>query len=223
MKTVLVVAVHPDDESLGAGGALLRHKAQGDQIHWLILTCPMASAGYSDEYIENRKRTIEQVAQAYGFNSVTELKLPATGLAEISEKTLVQAVSETFSSIAPNIVYTPFHSDVHGDHKAAFTAVYSCTKPFRYPFIEKVLMIETISETDQAVAIPAFSFVPNVFIDITPYLEHKLEILELYKTEMHPPPFPRSLEAVRALARVRGATIQAHYAEAFMLLKEVVR
>ena len=223
MKTVLIVAVHPDDESLGAGGALLRHKAQGDQVHWLIMTSPSGVGGYSDEFIEKRNRTIAQVTGAYGFDSVTELSFPATGLSEVPESTLVQTISEAFSSIEPNIVYIPFHSDVHGDHKMAFEAVYSCTKPFRYPSIEKVLMVETISETDQAVAVPSLSFIPNVFVDITSYIEQKLEILALYETEMHPPPFPRSLEAVQALARVRGAVIQAHYAEAFMLLKEVIR
>ena len=223
MKTVLIVAVHLDDESLGAGGALLRHKAQGDQIHWLILTSPKSTEGYSDDFIEKRKKTVDQVAERYGFDSVTKLGFPTTGLSDVTERTLIQAVSEVFASIEPNIVYIPFHSDVHVDHKVAFESVYSCTKPFRNPSIEKVLMIETITETDQAVALPAFSFVPNIFVDISPYIEKKLEILALYETEMHAPPFPRSLDAVRALAQVRGAAIQTHFAEAFMLLKEVIR
>jgi len=38
MDRVLIVAVHPDDETLGCGGTLLKHKANGDEIHWLICT-----------------------------------------------------------------------------------------------------------------------------------------------------------------------------------------
>ena len=35
---VLIVAVHPDDETLGCGGTLLKHKANGDKTNWLICT-----------------------------------------------------------------------------------------------------------------------------------------------------------------------------------------
>ena len=38
MNKVLVIAVHPDDETLGCGGTLLKHKSNNDQIHWLIAT-----------------------------------------------------------------------------------------------------------------------------------------------------------------------------------------
>jgi LmbE family N-acetylglucosaminyl deacetylase len=37
-KTVLIVAPHPDDESIGAGGTLLKHKANNDSLNWLIIT-----------------------------------------------------------------------------------------------------------------------------------------------------------------------------------------
>ena len=223
MKKILIIAVHPDDESLGAGGTLLHHKSNGDQIHWLILTSPSNLDNYTNTFIKNREKNIKQVAKAYGFHSVTELNFPTTNLSEISESTLVQAISKVFHTIEPNIIYMPFYSDVHGDHKIAFSAIFSCTKLFRYPSIEKVLMIETISETDQAISTPSFSFSPNVFIDITPHIEQKLKILSFYETEIKEPPFPRSLEAIRALACVRGATIHTHYAEAFMLLKEVIK
>ena len=38
MKRILVIAVHPDDETLGCGGTLLKHKKKGERIYWLILT-----------------------------------------------------------------------------------------------------------------------------------------------------------------------------------------
>ena len=37
-SVVLVIAPHPDDETLGCGGTLLRHLGQGDDIDWLIVT-----------------------------------------------------------------------------------------------------------------------------------------------------------------------------------------
>ena len=223
MKKVLVVAVHPDDETLGCGGTILWHKERGDSLHWLILSCPTESYGFPEAVQISQKKTVERVASAYGFDSVTHLDFPATGLAEVSECNLVKAISGVMADIQPNIIYLPFHGDVHGDHKVAFNAVYSCTKPFRYPSVEKVLMVETLSETDQAVSNPAQTFSPNVFVDISKQMDRKLEILSLYESEIQPPPFPRSLDAIRSLGCVRGAAIYSFYAEAFMLLREIIR
>lgn len=222
MKKVLVVAVHPDDESLGCGGTLLRHKASGDSIHWLILTEPSAEYGFDASYAEKKQETIQAVSEAYGFDSIEQLGLPATGMSDLKEGDVVQAISSVVQRLQPEIVYIPFYSDVHGDHKVAFQALMSATKSFRYPFIERILMIETISETDQAVSNPALSFSPNVYVDITEHLDKKLEILEMYDTEILPAPFPRSIDAVKALSCYRGAAVNLLHAESFMLLREKI-
>jgi LmbE family N-acetylglucosaminyl deacetylase len=62
--------------------------------------------------------------------------------------------------------------------------------------------------------------VPNVLTDVTEFLEKKLEIMALYKSELQQFPLPRSLDSMRALARFRGATIGVEFAEAFMLVRE---
>jgi|TARA_Y100000294_G_scaffold57986_1_gene54797 LmbE family N-acetylglucosaminyl deacetylase len=54
MNRILVVGPHPDDETLGCGGTLLRHAAEGDEIHWLIMTTITREAGFSGERIQSR-------------------------------------------------------------------------------------------------------------------------------------------------------------------------
>ena len=56
---VLVVAVHPDDETLGCGGTLLKHKANGDKIHWLICT----TLNKKHSYYRNRDKEISKVSK----------------------------------------------------------------------------------------------------------------------------------------------------------------
>ena len=51
MKKVIIISAHPDDETLGAGGALLRHKANGDKVYWLIVTNVFEHQGFSKERI----------------------------------------------------------------------------------------------------------------------------------------------------------------------------
>ena len=81
--------------------------------------------------------------------------------------------------------------------------------------------METLSETEFSLALIGESFVPNVFVDISPFLKKKLEVMRVYKSELGSPPFPRSEQNIEALATFRGATAGCNYSEAFMLLKEI--
>jgi len=214
---VLVIAVHPDDETLGAGGTLLKHQAKGDEIHWLICT----DIESSHSYAQQREKEIEKVEKLYNFNSTTKLNLKTMQVDEYSMSELIGKISEVITTIEPSIIYLPFHGDVHSDHRKIFEAAYSCTKSFRYPFIKKIYMMETLSETEFAPTTPGNSFKPNVFVDISQYLERKLTIMQVFESEIAEHPFPRSLQNIKALATLRGATAGYKYAESFMLLKEI--
>jgi len=72
-----------------------------------------------------------------------------------------------------------------------------------------------------AAPFPENAFLPQAYGDISDYLERKLEILSLYETEIFAPPHPRSLDAVRALAQYRGATVSVSAAEAFTVIREL--
>ena len=217
MNKVLVVAVHPDDETLGCGGALLKHKANGDEIHWLIATEMKESKNTSQ-----RNAEIDQVEELYDFDSVHRLELSTTKIDEYSMSELITKISSVVNKVKPNIIYLPFKGDVHSDHKYIFDAAYSCTKSFRYPFIKKIYMMETLSETEYSVSTKEDSFVPNVFIDISEYMGKKIELMNIYESEIGKHPFPRSERNIRALATFRGATSGCNYAESFVLLKEII-
>ena len=217
MNKVLVVAVPPDDESLGCGGALLKHKANGDEIHWLIATEMKESKNTSQ-----RNAEIDQVEELYDFDSVHRLGLSTTKIDEYSMSELITKISSVVNKVKPNIIYLPFKGDVHSDHKYIFDAAYSCTKSFRYPFIKKIYMMETLSETEYSVSTKEDSFVPNVFIDISEYMGKKIELMNIYESEIGKHPFPRSERNIRALATFRGATSGCNYAESFVLLKEII-
>ena len=81
-------------------------------------------------------------------------------------------------------------------------------------------MYETLSETEFAPALVENAFVPNVFVDISAYMEQKLAIMSVFASEVMPDNLPRSYSAMKALAGYRGSRIGVKYAEAFMLLFE---
>lgn len=217
MSKVLCIAVHPDDETLGCGGTLLKHKSNGDEIHWLICT----QTEEKKDFYKTREEEIKKVTQLYNFDTVSKIKLNSMRVDEVTISELIEKISKVINKIQPEIVYMPFKNDVHSDHRIIFDAAYSCTKSFRYPFIKKIYMMETLSETEFAVSSNDSSFVPNSFSDISDFIDKKIEIMKIFKSEMKEHPFPRSVKTIEALATYRGATCGANYAESFILIKEI--
>ena len=218
-ESVLVITPHPDDETLGCGGTLLVLKNKGYEVDWLIVTDIYEKNGFSKVTIDSRNKEINKVNEAYGFRNVIRLGVPTSKVDELSKSELVTMISEAFNKLKPNIIFVPFYNDVHTDHKAIAEATISCTKWFRYPFIKKVLYYETISETDFNIDSTASKFKPNVYVDISRNLIKKIDIMNIYATEIDNFPFPRSEKTIKSLAYLRGSQCGAHAAEAFELLR----
>lgn len=223
MSTVLVVAPHPDDETLGCGGTMLRHIERGDSVHWLIVTRISEDLGFSKAKVERREHEIEEVAAEYGVEQTINLGFPTTRLDVQPMSELVKSVGDAFRSVEPEVVYVPYRNDIHTDHAAAFDAVASCTKSFRYPSVRRVLAYETLSETNFKIDPDTSAFSPNIFVDITGHLEKKIEIMKTYESELGTHPFPRSVSSIHSLATLRGTVAGADAAEAFALLREIIK
>ncbi|HHF2857175.1 TPA: PIG-L deacetylase family protein [Vibrio diabolicus] len=222
MKTALIVAPHADDETLGCGGTILKLVEQGYQVHWLLVTGMTESTGFSKAQIRTRKSEIEKVAMAYGFAATYELGLPPASLETLPKGDIIAPISAIVGKVKPSLVFTVYRNDAHSDHEIVFDAVMSATKSFRYPFVKKVMAYETMSETDFGMKPEDGGFRPTVYFDITDHISQKLEILEIFESEVHDFPFPRSRIALEALARVRGVQCNSEAAEAFMLIKEIL-
>lgn len=215
---ILIVAPHPDDETLGAGGTLLRAKAEGREIHWLIVTEMRAADGWPEAKIRRREDEIGAAAMAFGFASVTKLGFPTAQLDRVPMGDLIGAMGRAVREIAPEVLLLPHRGDAHGDHAVVHDAGTACAKWFRYPSVRWTLAYETLSETDAALRREE-TFRADLFVDITAQLDRKIETMALFGDEMLAFPFPRSAEAARALAMTRGAASGSAAAEAFMLLR----
>jgi LmbE family N-acetylglucosaminyl deacetylase len=216
---ILAIAPHPDDETLGCGGTIFRHKANGDEIYWLIVTGISEDTGWSNDVVKKRDNEIDAVAKKYGFSNVFNLRLPTTKIDTLPLSDLIEKITDVYKKVKPEIIYMPFAYDVHTDHQIIAKALQSTFKWFRYPHIKKVLMYETPSETE-------FNFVenrifcPNVFVNISQYIDDKIETMKIYDGEMGEFPFPRSEKTLRALATLRGSQSGFESAEAFELVYE---
>ncbi|MCF2643556.1 PIG-L family deacetylase [Roseburia hominis] len=216
---ILVVAPHSDDETLGAGGTLLKLKKQGHNISLLNVTMADEKYGYTKEFVDKRKEQMRLVADAYQFDKIYNLELEPAGLDKISKQELITKFGQVFIDVSPELVFLPYEKDVHSDHGIVFESAYSCTKAFRYPFVKVVLAMEILSETDYAN--PENGFVPNLYVNIEKQLQQKINIMKIYESEIKNPPFPRSEENIRSLATFRGCSAGYKYAEGFKIIKAI--
>jgi len=216
---ILAIAPHPDDETLGCGGTLYKHKAEGDEIYWLIVTGISEDTGWANDAVIKRDNEMNAVSKKYGFSDVFNLRLPTIKIDTLPLSDLIGKITDVYRKMKPEVIYMPFAYDVHTDHQIIAKALQSTFKWFRYPHIKKVYMYETPSETE-------FNFVenrvfrPNVFINISQYLGNKIKTMKIYDGEMGDFPFPRSEKAIRSLAVLRGSQSGFESAEALELVYE---
>lgn len=218
---VLVVAAHPDDEVLGLGGTMLKHIQNNDEVYWLIITNISEQQGFKKEVVERRQKEIEIISNKIGFKKTFKLDYPTMQLSSETLISLIPEVSKIILEVQPETIYTMNRSDAHSDHRIIFDAIASCTKSFRYPFVKKFLMYETLSETEFAPSVPEKAFIPNYYVDISPFIDEKIELMKIYVSEIGDHPFPRSARNIKALGTYRGAFAGVEYAEAFQLIHQI--
>lgn len=221
-KVIAAVAPHPDDETLGCGGTLLKHVARGDLVHWIVFTSISTELGFPEERILSRDDEIRRVADSYGFAGTHLLNFPAMRLDCVPKAELVGALGTLVRQLGVHTMYVPYRNDAHSDHTAVFDACAVCTKTFRYPSVRSVRAYETLSETEHGVRPEDRGFRPNLFVDIAEFMDRKLEIMSIYYSELEEFPFPRSEIAMQSQAYLRGAQCGTFAAEAFMLVKEIL-
>ena len=214
-QTVLVIGAHPDDEVLGAGGAIAKHVDSGDEVHTLIVT-EGTTAQYDDERLIEQKRDEAQAcADVLGVSKVHFGNLPDMRLDDVKHIEINTIIETVCKEINPDIVYTHSRREVNRDHVAVHDSTLVATRPGSG--VKTVLAYETPSSTEYAPKTTGFE--PRLFVDIADFLDTKIEAFECYDLEIREYPHPRSEKAVRALARTRGTASDSAVAEAFDVLR----
>ena len=215
MAIVLVVAPHPDDEILGCGGTIARHVSQGDTVYVCIVTTAY-TPDWSKEYIEHRHTEITNSNSILGIKKTFFLDFPTAKLDTISRKEINESLHSVVQRLKPEVVYIPHGGDIHLDHRIVHESALVALRPSSNSSTIRTLAYETLSETEWGRSLK--HFIPNVFVDITDFLELKKNAMKAYGSELRQEPNPRSLNSIEALARKRGSEVNVSCAESFMLL-----
>lgn len=221
---VLVVAAHPDDETLGVGGTIARYAEHGDEV-WVCLLSEGVSARH--DHVQQQKDCAEKACEVLGVKRVVFCDLPDQRLDALPLLDVIRPVEACVKELRPDVVYTHFKEDVNQDHRVAFQATVVATRPVGDSTVSKVLCYEAPSSTEWGAPLNGAVFAPNVFVDIKETLPRKLEAMRQYSmthvSEVPPYPHPRSYEALETYAKRHGIGVGLHAAEPFMLVREIDR
>ena len=222
---VLVVAPHADDESLGAGGTIARHAAEGDEVFIAVMTGPGQGAHpvFPRETWDVVRAEAARAAEVLGVKQLAFRELPAVLVSDQPVHEVNREAAEVLEEFTPDVLYVPFPYDLHRDHREIFYAFSVAWRPNTAlgRGVCEVYAYETVSETHWNPAYLEPGFTPNAFVDIADHLETKLDALACYASQMAEFPHFRSIEAVEAQARWRGAQVGMHAAEAFVSVRQL--
>jgi len=212
---ILILAAHPDDEVLGCGGVIQKHKKEDANIFVCIIT-----DGSSVQYPNNtqialkKKKECELANKILDVDHLIYLDLPDMQLDTIPHFELNKKLEIIIEKIKPNIIYTHSPNDLNKDHFLINQSSMIVTR-LRKPYLKEIYEYEVLSSTEWN---RNSIFIPNTFVNITDFIEKKIESFKKYQTEIRKYPHPRSEEEIKILARYRGIQSGYKYAEAFKLV-----
>lgn len=216
--TALVIAPHPDDEVLGAGATIAR-LAQASVEVTVVACCSDLPPLYPADVAPLVEAEARAAHTVLGVAESIFLDLPSVEVARGPVAALNGPLQEVVNRVRPGIVLIPF-PDRHVDHRTVFDAAMVVTRPVGAGAgIRMVAMYETISETFWNAPGAEPSFVPSWNVDVTGTIEQKVEAFAAYRSQLQAFPGPRSPEALRALALLRGSQAGCAAAESFQVVR----
>jgi LmbE family N-acetylglucosaminyl deacetylase len=212
-RSVLAVGAHPGDIEFGCAGTLAAHRAAGDSVTMLVLTCDgpdtarsrQAEAAaraldcllvWGPQAAERRSGDRRALSRGPGDRR-THRQRPDQpwGSGPVTPDGMtVAAIENVLTGVDADVIYVHAPDDADTEHRAAAVATLAAAR-----HSSRILHYAVDS---------TLSFTPALFVDISPYLMRKLAALAAA-------PHPVDPELPTGTARHFGAQARVRYAEAF--------
>lgn len=224
--SILVVVAHPDDEVLGYGATGALHASRGVSVRACIAVAKADARLHRPDTVKLLDH-IRAAQEDLGFGAPIFGDFPNIRMNTVPHLELVQFIEEAIRETAADTLVTHHPGDINDDHQQVARACQAAARLAQRSSgslrLRALMSMEVLSSTDWQFPGQTPTFVPNTFVEIgEEFLDRKIRALGRYEGVMRPYPHPRSPEALRALATVRGAESGVHLAEAFNTAFQVV-
>ena len=181
-KNILVIAPHPDDETLGVGGAIKKFTNNGAKVSLIVVGGHLPPLYNFKDYLRTENEC-KKASKILGINKLFFLKKVATKFNEEPVAEFNNSLKKIIDRINPELIFIPF-PDRHIDHRVVFEGCMVCTRPNEDSKLRMVLAYETLSETHWNANYIEPNFIPDVFIDITKEFKFKENALLKYSSQI---------------------------------------
>lgn len=213
MNKILFIAAHPDDEVLGAGGALARFIREGKDVMLLVLSDGEGSRENANP--QRRLVALKRSCEILGIKKYLVKNFEDNAFDLLGVLKIAKVLEEIVTSFQPDTVFTHFPYDMNQDHQVLSSATLVATRVQAMNFINGIYFYEVPSSTECG---NGQMFRPNFYLELSKDdVEKKMNALKAYESEMREFPHPRSLKAIEAKLIVRGSESSHHHAEAFQV------
>lgn len=206
---VLVIAPHPDDETLGCGGSLIQHVERGEKVMILFLTDgsggDFSGSFAQKDYVALREEEATEACQVLGVDTFRFLRFTDRKLGH--DPNHLVRVKEEIRIFNPNLIYVPSPLEINPDHRAAASLVWQATSELE---LSLQIVFYEISTPLQ----------PNKLVDITEYVEKKRLAVSCYKSQMQQINY---LEIALSINKFRTLTVSriSDYAEGYLVVDRI--
>jgi LmbE family N-acetylglucosaminyl deacetylase len=214
-KNILVLAAHPDDETLGCGATISRLASEGNKVHLITFTDGVSAREAND--FKNRNLKLEKVSEILGIQSYIAADFPDNQMDAVPLLDACKFIEKNLP-FDPDMIFTHHPGCLNVDHSTVFRATLTVFRPQRGSSCD-VLSYYVPSSTDYN---PLSNFNGNVFYDVESFVDQKMKALEVYDEEMRAYPHSRSYDNVMNLMKTWGCEVGLRYAEKFQSIRRVV-
>lgn len=205
-KDALILAPHPDDESLGCGGSIVKHINANSRVKVVFLTNGDKGdfeGRFGKDYCKIR---IDSAYRAMETLGVIDFEFWGYRDREISffRNEIELKLTNVINQFKPSIIYAPSPYEVHPDHRALFEITWKVAEKARITLLLYEVLI---------------ALYPNILVDITYEIGNKILAIEKYFTELN---YNDYLNKIVGLNRFRTTTLPEtiKYAEGFILVEQ---
>ncbi|MCX7836662.1 MAG: PIG-L family deacetylase [candidate division WOR-3 bacterium] len=215
---VLIIVAHPDDEVLGMGGTIAKYSSVKD-FYLLILTDGVSAR--NKKLIEKQEENAKKANFFLGVKEIYFARFLDEQLDKYPLLKIIKKLEEVINKIKPKEIYTHFPYDVNQDHQITSKAVSVACRPLFNSSIEKFFTFEIPGSTEWNFL---NKFSPNYYEVLTEEeINKKITAFKFYEREVKNFSHPRSEEGIINKAKMRGLEIGFPFAEAFFLIREIIK
>jgi LmbE family N-acetylglucosaminyl deacetylase len=223
-KTILIVAAHPDDEVLGCGGTMSRLAHEDNCVYTMILGEGVTSRDLQRDSskrkneLESLKNEIVSANKCLGVKDQFVYQFPDNRFDTVSLLDIIKSIEGVVEKVNPHTIFTHFEHDLNIDHQITYKAVLAATRPMEKQCVKEIYSFNILSSTEWSYP---QKFTPNYFVNINKYIEHKINAMEEYRSELREYPHPRSSEGIRISGRFWGMQVGCLSAEPFIVVRKI--